>query len=101
MGPPTNPMNTKAPPFTAKTELYTEMAEMLQSGEIDKEWTPKMVWDAFPQFQKYPLQAFRAQLNKYKTLHGLMVDKKKAGAAGAAGAANDGVGGPGNHGGCE
>ena len=92
---PTNPK--KAPPFTAKTDLYTQMAQMLQSGEIDKEWTPKMVWDAFPQFQKYPLQAFRAQLNKYKTSHGLMVDKK-AGAAGAAGAADDGVGGPGNHG---
>jgi hypothetical protein len=43
-----------------------------------------LVWDAYPQFQKYPLQAFRAQMNKYKTMNGLMVDDR-AGAAGAAG----------------
>ena len=69
------------------------MAQMLQSGEIDKNWTPKKAWDAYPQFQKYPLQAFHAQLNKYKTLNGLMVDDR-AGAAGA----DDGGAGPDNHG---
>jgi hypothetical protein len=61
------------------------MAQMLQSGEIDRKWTPKMVWDAYPQFQKYPLQAFRAQMNKFKTMNGLMVLDDRAGAGGAGG----------------
>ena len=55
------------------------MAQMFQSGEIDKNWTPKMVWDAYPIFQKYPLPAFRAQMYKYKTMNGLMVDEPFAG----------------------
>ena len=74
---PTNPK--KAPPFTVKSEAYKEMDNMFKSGEIDKNWTPKMVWDTFPVFQKYPLPAFRAQLYKYKTLNGLMVDDAAAG----------------------
>ena len=84
---PTNPK--KAPFFTVKSEACTQMAQMLQSGKIDKNWTPKMVWDSYPQFKKYPLAAFRAQMNKYKTLNGLMVDDQAA-AAGA----DDGVAGP-------
>ena len=55
------------------------MAQMFQSGEIDKNWTPKMVWDAYPQFQKYPLPAFCVQMYKYKTMNGLMVDDAAGG----------------------
>lgn len=52
------------------------MVQMFQSGEIDKEWSPKMVYDTYPQlFSKYTLTAFRAQLNKYKTANGLMVER--------------------------
>jgi hypothetical protein len=39
--------------------------------------------------QKYPLPAFRAQLYKYKTLNGLMVDDAAAG-GGTAGGDQDG-----------
>ena len=73
---PTNPK--KAPPFTVKSEAYTQMAQMFQSGEIDRNWTPKMVWDTYPIFQKFPLPAFRAQMYKYKTVNGLMVDDAAA-----------------------
>jgi hypothetical protein len=48
-----------------------------------------MVWDTYPIFQKYPLPAFRAQLYKYKTLNGLMVDDAAAG-GGTAGGDQDG-----------
>jgi hypothetical protein len=77
---PKNP--NKAPPFTVKSEEYTQLAQMFQSGEIDKNWTPKMVWDTYPIFQKYPLGASRAQMYKYKTMNGLMVDDDVRGSGG-------------------
>jgi hypothetical protein len=88
---PTNPK--KAPPFTVKSEAYTQMAQMFYSGEIDKNWTPNMVWDAYPQFQKYPLPAFHAQMYKYMTMNGLMVDDDAA-----AGGTGGGGGGQEPHG---
>jgi hypothetical protein len=89
---PKNP-NSKAPPFTVKSEEYTQLAQMFQNGEIDKNWTPKMVWDTYPIFQKYPLAAFHAQMYKYKTMNGLMVDDDASGSSGS--------GEPGQHGGGE
>jgi hypothetical protein len=76
--PPKNQNNGKAPPFTAKSEEYKQLAQMFETGEIDKHWSPKMVWDTYPVFQKYPLGAFRAQMYKYKTMNGIMVDEKDA-----------------------
>jgi hypothetical protein len=48
-----------------------------------------MVWDTYPIFQKYPLGAFHAQMYKYKTMNGLMVDED---------AKVSGSGEPGQHG---
>jgi hypothetical protein len=50
---PKNP--NKAPPFTVKSEEYTQLAQMFQNGEIDKNWTPKMVWDTVSYFPKVSL----------------------------------------------
>jgi hypothetical protein len=61
------------PPFTAKCEAYERMVQMFQSGELDRAFSPKFIYDSYPQlFSQYTLQSFRAQLNKYKTANGLM-----------------------------
>jgi hypothetical protein len=61
------------PPFSKSCDGYRKMVEMLASGEIDPADSSKVAWGKHHLFQGHKLESFRAALNKYKTVHGMMI----------------------------